>query len=418
MKWLDKYQYGGNVKKVDSVLNVNRPIHKWIDRLYEKDGKNIQLPGVEGTSTHYLAQFDNWAVPLVDEDEKGNLIYTENPSEEYINKRGIKFPSDKEALDFTQHYKEGTNVLKQKHGGWLEKYQNGGVIEDDRGQWAHPGKITRINSNRITMKDVNYPVLGVSDKGDKQIMYPEGEYTFEGEKVTEIPLFKAQTGTELDPVQQWNLDYVNSPKYKERLMSSGYENLNEEINNRAQNILDTNIYYENPGILGALKQFRWPVQSGSHTDGENINLDYPYDLEGMEKYYKEDMMSSPTKEEILAHELGHREISGKSPYGRLNTYDIRNLRDRGMNLPRVNAHDKKAKEMKSDLNAFRYNLMKQGIYDAGKEEFTKEHLKKAKKTFSKDRLDQNYSDKNLIWLMNNIAENNTPSNNWLNKYTS
>ena len=48
---------------------------------------------------------------------------------------------------------------QNKNGGWLSKYENGGVIEDDRGQWAHPGKVTKINSNNITMKGVNYPVL-------------------------------------------------------------------------------------------------------------------------------------------------------------------------------------------------------------------------------------------------------------------
>ena len=27
-------------------------------------------------------------------------------------------------------------TAQQKNGGWLSKYENGGVIEDDRGQWA------------------------------------------------------------------------------------------------------------------------------------------------------------------------------------------------------------------------------------------------------------------------------------------
>ena len=84
-------------------------------------------------------------------------------------------------------------VDQYQEGGWLKKYQEGGIIEDDRGQWAHPGEITKINSNKITMKGVDYPVLGVSDEGDRQIMYPEGEYTFKGENVTEYPL-KAHGG--------------------------------------------------------------------------------------------------------------------------------------------------------------------------------------------------------------------------------
>ena len=73
-------------------------------------------------------------------------------------------------------------------------YKQGGVIKDDRGQWAHPGEITEIGSNRITMQGVPYPVLGISDEGDQQMMYPEQEYKFKGKKVTEYPMKKANGG--------------------------------------------------------------------------------------------------------------------------------------------------------------------------------------------------------------------------------
>ena len=68
------------------------------------------------------------------------------------------------------------------------KFQDGGIIDDDMGQWKHPGKVTRINSNNITMQGVNYPVLGVSDTGDVQMMYPGEDYKFKGKKVTEYPI--------------------------------------------------------------------------------------------------------------------------------------------------------------------------------------------------------------------------------------
>ena len=79
------------------------------------------------------------------------------------------------------------------------KLQNGGIIEDDRGQWAHPGEVTKINSNNITMKGVDYPVLGVSDTGDKKIMMPGEDYKFKGNSVTEYP--QAQNGGWLDNLQ-------------------------------------------------------------------------------------------------------------------------------------------------------------------------------------------------------------------------
>ena len=66
------------------------------------------------------------------------------------------------------------------------------TIVDPRGQWDHPGQITKIPSNNITMKGVNYPVFGIDDQGNQQMMYPGMDYTFPGQSVTEYPM--AQDG--------------------------------------------------------------------------------------------------------------------------------------------------------------------------------------------------------------------------------
>ena len=70
----------------------------------------------------------------------------------------------------------------------LQQQKHGGIIEDPMGQWAHPGSVTRIPSNQITMQGVNYPVLGVSDRGHTQMMYPGEDYSFRGKSVTEYPM--------------------------------------------------------------------------------------------------------------------------------------------------------------------------------------------------------------------------------------
>lgn len=69
----------------------------------------------------------------------------------------------------------------------IKNWKNGGQIVDPMGQWAHPGKITTIPSNDITMKGVNYDVLGVSNTGDKKLMKPGKNYKFDGDYVTEYP---------------------------------------------------------------------------------------------------------------------------------------------------------------------------------------------------------------------------------------
>ena len=65
-----------------------------------------------------------------------------------------------------------------------------GAIVDPMGQWAHPGEVTIIPSTDITMEGVDYPVLGISDTGDQQMMYPGEDYDFDGEYVTEYPMMQ------------------------------------------------------------------------------------------------------------------------------------------------------------------------------------------------------------------------------------
>lgn len=47
-----------------------------------------------------------------------------------------------------------------------------------------------INSSDISMEGVGGPVLGIDTFGNKQMMYPGGEYKFQGDKVFEIPMFE------------------------------------------------------------------------------------------------------------------------------------------------------------------------------------------------------------------------------------
>lgn len=105
-----------------------------------------------------------------------------------------------------------TNNPAPSNGPYAKKTKasakDGTVIEDDMGQWAHPGEITKINSPYITMKGVPYPVLGISDTGDTQMMYPDEEYQYDGESVTEIPMAKNGLRQEQKGLQ--NLDNLTN----------------------------------------------------------------------------------------------------------------------------------------------------------------------------------------------------------------
>jgi hypothetical protein len=69
----------------------------------------------------------------------------------------------------------------------IKNWKNGGQIVDSMGQWANPGEVTTIPSNDITMRGVNYDVMGVSNTGDKKLMKPGKNYKFDGDYVTEYP---------------------------------------------------------------------------------------------------------------------------------------------------------------------------------------------------------------------------------------
>ena len=73
---------------------------------------------------------------------------------------------------------------------WLDKYEETPIV-DPRGQWAHPGKVTRIPSPSITMKGVDYPVLGKGNNGKTIMMQPGKDYHFgDASYVDEYPMMQ------------------------------------------------------------------------------------------------------------------------------------------------------------------------------------------------------------------------------------
>jgi hypothetical protein len=95
-----------------------------------------------------------------------------------------------------------------------ENFKTGGVIKDNMGQWAHPGKVTEIDSNYITMEGVPYNVVGVSDAGDTKLMKPGKNYKFKGKKVTEYPVAKLGINQlDAQPMKKLNqlLNFTNNP---------------------------------------------------------------------------------------------------------------------------------------------------------------------------------------------------------------
>jgi hypothetical protein len=141
---------------------------------------------------------DQWMNNYIDGQMRTLLFEGDRKSRNYSDKEANQLLSNPK---IKKSFNKLNDYLKTGYSyGQGPRAKNGKkVIKDDRGQWAHPGEITEIGSNQITMQGVPYPVLGISDRGDMQMMYPNEEYQYDGDSVTEYPMM-AQGGqlTKLD----------------------------------------------------------------------------------------------------------------------------------------------------------------------------------------------------------------------------
>jgi len=97
-----------------------------------------------------------------------------------------------------------------------------------------------IPSNRITMKNVPYPILGVSDTGHKQMMLPEQEYIFNGNTVIEYPMKKIKKGGKIKNAQ-FGTDILNP--------NATPVQLTQQADNNAFNLITGQV---NPNITNAV----------------------------------------------------------------------------------------------------------------------------------------------------------------------
>lgn len=105
-----------------------------------------------------------------------------------------------------------------KRGALIQKYKSGGF--STQGYKRNSPDVNNpynvIPSNQITMKGVDFPVMGTDNMGYQQMMYPGQDYTFPGEYVTEFPLKNmgnkryGQAGLETGPI---TVTDPNDPKY-------------------------------------------------------------------------------------------------------------------------------------------------------------------------------------------------------------
>jgi len=163
---------GGPFKTIQSAQNFADRRHKYVEQ-----GKPVPAP---------LKTYDEFAMGGTMPGAVGFMYARTQDPAPSNGKYAKKTKASAQNGTEMKYYQEGLDFKPKSIS------KNGSVIKDDRGQLAYPGEITEIGSNDITMQGVDYPVLGVSDTGDRKMMYPGKDYKFDGNMVTEYPL--AQDG--------------------------------------------------------------------------------------------------------------------------------------------------------------------------------------------------------------------------------
>lgn len=218
-------------------------------------------------------------------------------------------------------------------------------------------------------------------------------------------------------------DYVNSPKYKERLarMVNTERNLQQPINPQPftnEVFAGSQTNAPTPEVVNnvvtanneALQGLNGKISVSDVNLGNNV-------AGGYDSAYNDIRMNQGLVEQnptVPAHEISHAINDGRQPYSP--AFDEKYLRK--VFIPPTNSRFEgevqKPTEVKARLDAVRFLGQKTGLYDAGKKEFTPADYDKLIKNkeisndynFKQilDQLPKNRKKTGFIWLMNNIAK--------------
>jgi hypothetical protein len=174
---------GGSTSKYDSTLTANKNV-PFVNRIIKGDTSSVQIPGELGRSTHFMESSDKYVYPKVQK-INGKLVYTGDSSRRVALKNGnyIKFPTEKEAIDFGENYKN-SNIWKNyeskgkfAYGDTIPKYAydpnkleplGPKMFEEEHDGYVHgkSGLQPYYKSRDIRVPGFQRPVMGYIDSPD------------------------------------------------------------------------------------------------------------------------------------------------------------------------------------------------------------------------------------------------------------
>lgn len=236
---------------------------------------------------------------------------------------------------------------------------------------------------------------------------PEESYD---RKYFTVPSIKPPVKGEFDPgpredkaILAHKKKYIQSPKYKEKLIKMGYSDPDKVVKERVERLDKVSVF----NVEGD------KLQSHYYPKDNEIVMD--------NKQLKKSKLDAAS---VFAHEAAHttgaRQISDTKGGGNKNSKfmserEFTELQSRNKLKDSKVKHHTKSSEFKSDIDALRYLMDRDGTYDSTKDTFDEQHIEKLKKDYKGNtmiqRLLEKATDEDLIWLMNNIAKNESKSSN-------
>ena len=319
----------------------------------------------------------------------------------------------------------GYNMGEEKTIEMIKSYQQKGYLKDDRfldskfqpASWKEPyTNVQRRYQNYRILNEQGYfkdydtpnPKVAVTGSTKEPNSFQKG-----GQKPY------SQKSYDVNDIRDFYGKMINSPEYIKRLYNNGYvdqtdkpidfEGYREALNiakERWRSVKNTSFLEKesNDGFSQQVKNLITGSKSykhGSVYDSSNQKIAYI-------KSQADELKVHPRT--IVSHEFGHAETDpGMSRYEG-------ELIDSKLINKNATLHDKDAHEGKADINAVRYNLYKNGLFNPSTGQYkTKDGkfnpslLESIKNDGVVKRMLENYGSKNMEYLINTIADNTSES---------
>ena len=184
---------------------------------------------------------------------------------------------------------------------------------------------------------------------------------------------------------QWHLNQINAPKYRERLIKEGYtaDNVDAEIANRRSNIENVDIQVTSPGGVGAYlgdedgfgtiagaARFQVPENYPEYEIGQDYDeYSKNYDAARRPTVYLDSGADSHQMRPIGGHEGSHI----TEPFEEWDPKFLHHLYEPGLSGRFDEDYIMHPGETKARLDELRIMAHDMGIYDSATEDFTEEH---------------------------------------------